>query len=95
MVGKADRTKKVVNQTTLTSKKIRINSDGEKIKCEYCKTNVLNIIRHLQKCHRNPQNTPKIELDWEHVDDYNEVKEFLIKNPCTDKEKEFKVNVNF
>ena len=30
-----------------------------------------------------------IELNWEHVDDYNEVKEFLIKNPCTDKEKEF------
>jgi len=89
MVEKAVRTKKVVSQTTLTSKKIKLNPIGEKIKCEYCKTNVLDIIRHLKKCHRNPQNAPNIELDWEYVDDYNEVKEFLIKIPCTDKEKEF------
>jgi len=46
---KADRMKKVVSQTTLTSKKIKLNADGEKIKCEYCKSNFLDIIRHLQK----------------------------------------------
>ncbi len=53
------------------------------------KSNVLDIIRHLKKCHRNPQNTPNIGLKWDNADDYNEVKEFLIENPCTDKEKEF------
>jgi len=47
------------------------------------------MIRHLQKCHRNPQNSPRISLDWEYIEDFEPIKEFLIKNPCTDKMKEF------
>ena len=45
--------------------------------------------RHLLKCYRNPDNSPNIELEWDHVEEYNEFKEFLIENPRTDKEREF------
>ena len=45
--------------------------------------------RHLLKCYRKPDNSPKIELEWDHVEEYNEFKEFLIENPLTDKEREF------
>ncbi len=45
--------------------------------------------RHLLKCYRNPDNSPNIQLNWEHVDEYNTFKEFLIENPLTEKEREF------
>ncbi len=89
MGEKTERLKKIVNQNTLTSKKIRVGAKGEKIKCNFCNSKVLDLARHLLKCYRNPDNSPKIELEWDHVDDYNEFKEFLIENPCTDKEREF------
>ncbi len=52
-------------------------------------TKVLDMARHLLKCYRNPENSPQIELEWEHVDEYNEFKDFLIEKPQTDKEREF------
>jgi len=66
-----------------------VSVKGEKVQCEFCKSKVVDTIRHQQKCHCNPKNSPQITLDWDYVVDYNEIKEFLIKNPCTDKEKEF------
>ena len=89
MEEKAQATKKIVIQNTLTSKKIRVSTKGEKIKCNFCNSKVLDLARHLLKCYRNPDNSPKIELEWDHVDEYNEFKDFLIKNPLTDKEREF------
>jgi len=80
---------KVVSQTTLNSKKIRVSVKGEKLKCNFCNSKVLDLARHLLKCYRNPENSPIIELNWDHVDEFNDFKEFLIKNPCTDKEREF------
>ena len=78
-----------MNQKTLDQKKINLTTKEGKIQCEYCKSRVLDIIRHLERCRRNPKNTPKIELNWDHVDEFNEFKEFLIEKPCTDKEREF------
>ncbi len=89
MEDKAQVRKKIVNQNTLTNKKIRIGVKGEKIKCEFCNSKVLDLARHLLKCYHNPENSPNIELEWDHVDEYNEFKEFLIENPRTDKEREF------
>lgn len=89
MGEKAQVTKKIVNQNTLTSKKIRVGTKGEKIKCNFCNSKVLDLAKHLLRCYRNPDNSPKIELNWDVVEEFNEFKEFLIKNPCTDKEREF------
>ena len=89
MEDKAQVRKKIVNQNTLTSKKIRVGVKGEKIKCDFCNSKVLDLARHLLKCYRNPDNSPNIELEWDHVKEYNEFKEFLIENPRTDKEREF------
>jgi len=61
----------------------------EKVRCEHCKCKIVDIIHHLQKCHRNPHNTPRIELNRDYIDEHRETEEFLIKNPCTDKEREF------
>ncbi len=81
--------KKIVSQNTLDSKKIRVSTKGEKLKCEFCNSKVLDLGRHLLKCYRNPDNTPKINLEWDNVNEYNEFKDFLIKKPQTDKEREF------
>ncbi len=81
--------KRIVSQNTLDSKKIRVSVKGEKLKCEFCTSKVLDMARHLLKCYRNPENSPPIELEWDHVNEYNEFKEFLIENPRTDKEREF------
>ena len=89
MEEEAQVRKKIVNQNTLTSKKIRVGVKGEKIKCDYCNSKVLDLARHLLKCYRNPDNSPNIDLEWDHVEEYNEFKEFLIENPQTDKEREF------
>ena len=89
MVEKAQVRKKIVSQNTLDSKKIRVSVKGEKLKCEFCANKVLDMARHLLKCYRNQENSPKIELEWDHVEEYNEFKEFLIENPRTDKEREF------
>ena len=62
---------------------------GEKLKCDFCNSKVLDLGRHLLKCYRNPVNSPQIELEWDNVSEYNEFKEFLIEKPCTDKEREF------
>ena len=62
MGEKAQATKKIVNQNTLTSKKIRVGAKGEKIKCNFCNSKVLDLARHLLKCYRNPENSPNIEL---------------------------------
>lgn len=86
MIKKAE---KIVSQKTLDSKNIRVSVKGKKIKCEFCKTNVVDMIRHLQKCHCNPKNSPEIKLDWDNLNEYDEIEEFLIKNPCTDKEDDF------
>ena len=83
------KSKKITLQKTLNSKKIRVSVKGEKIKCDFCNSKVLDLARHLLKCYRNPENSPDIELEWEHVEDYNNFKEFLIENPCTNKEREF------
>ena len=89
MREKAQVRKKIVSQNTLDSKKIRVSVKGEKLKCEFCANKVLDMARHLLKCYRNQENSPKIELEWDHVEEYNEFKEFLIENPRTDKEREF------
>ncbi len=89
MEEKAQVRKKIVNQNTLTNKKIRVGVKGEKIRCDYCNSKVLDLARHLLKCYRNPDNSPNIELEWDHVEEYDEFKEFLIENPRTDKEREF------
>jgi tetrahydrodipicolinate N-succinyltransferase len=47
------------------------------------------MIRHLNNCHLNSKNSPKIEVDWEYWDEFNIVKDHLIKNPTTSKMKEF------
>ena len=78
-----------ISQNTLTNKKIRVGKKGEKIQCVHCKTRVLDIFRHLEKCYCNPQNAPNITIDWDYVEDFEPIKEFVIKNPCTDKEREF------
>ena len=69
--------KKIVNQNTLTSKKIRVGVKGEKISCDFCNSKVLDLARHLLKCYRNPDNSPNIDLEWDHVEEYDEFKEFL------------------
>lgn len=92
MVEKAQVIKKptrIVSQKTLDSKKFKVSVKGEKVQCEFCKSKVFDMILHLQKCHRNPDNTPKIELDWDYIEDFQATEEFLIKHPCTDKEREF------
>lgn len=89
MVKTIKKAEKIVSQKTLDSKNIRISVKGEKIKCEFCKNNVVDMIRHLQKCHCNPKNSPEIKIDWDYLEEYNETKEFLLKNPCTDKMREF------
>ncbi len=81
--------KKAVSQKTLNQKKINLTTKEGKVQCEFCKAKVQDILRHLTRCYRNPDNAPMIELEWDHVEDYNNFKEFLIKNPCTDKEREF------
>ncbi len=83
------KSKKTVSQKTLNQKKINLTTKKGKVQCEYCKAKVQDILRHLAKCYRNPDNSPKIELEWDHVEDYNNFKEFLIKNPLTDKERKF------
>ena len=89
MVEKAEKIKKTVSQKTLVGKKITIALKGEKICCEYCKSKVVDLIRHLKKCHLNPQNSPKIEVDWEYWEKYNIVRDHLIKNPVTSKMREY------
>ncbi len=54
MGKKAQVRKKIVSQNTLDSKKIRVGAKGEKIKCDYCNSKVLDLARHLLKCYRNP-----------------------------------------
>ena len=83
------KAKKVVSQKTLNSKKIRVSVKGGKLKCDFCNSKVLDLARHLLKCYRNLESTPKIELEWDHVNEYNEFKEFLMEKPCTDKVREF------
>ena len=80
---------KVVSQTTLDSKKFKVGNKGEKIKCQFCKGKVVDMIRHLQRCHRNPSNAPKIEVDWDYVEQFQVVENYLIKDPRTEKTKEF------
>lgn len=89
MIKTIEKAEKIVSQKTLNSKNIRVSVEGKKIKCEFCKSKVVDMIRHLQKCHCNPKNSPEIKLDWVYLDEYDEIKEFLIKNPCTDKANEF------
>ena len=86
---KAQVVKKIVSQTTLNSKKIRVSAKGEKVQCNFCKSKVQDLARHLLKCSRNPNNSPKIELKWEHAEEFKMFKEFLIEKPHTDKEREF------
>ena len=74
---------------SLNNRKIRVSVKGEKLKCDFCNRKVFDLTRHLLKCYRNPDISPKIELNWDHIDEFNEFKEFLIENPCTDKEREF------
>jgi hypothetical protein len=88
MVEKAEKIKKVVSQKTLAGRKIKLASKGEKTQCEFCKSKVLDITRHLKNCHLNPDNTPKIEIDWEYWEEYDVVKDHLIKNPVTNKMRE-------
>jgi len=89
MVEKADKIRKVASQKTLDSKKIRLSPKGEKAKCEHCKSKVVDIIRHLDKCHLNPRNSAKIEVDWEYWEEFNIVKDHLIKNPTTNKMRQY------
>jgi hypothetical protein len=89
MVEGTEKIKKVVSQKTLDAKKIRLSSKGKKVQCEYCKVKVFDIIRHLEKCHLNPKNSPKIEVDWEYWEEFNIVKDHLIKNPTTDLMKKY------
>ncbi len=83
------KAKKIAHQKTLNSKKIRVSVKGEKLKCDFCNSKVLDLARHLLRCYRNPENSPQIELEWDSVSEYNEFKEFLIEKPCTDKERKF------
>jgi hypothetical protein len=78
-----------VSQTTLDSKKIQLSSIGKKVKCEYCKNKVVDTIKHLEKCHLNPKNSPKIEVNWEDWEEFYIVKDHLIKNPTTNKMREY------
>ena len=89
MVEKAQTIRKVVSQKTLDSKKFIVSAKGGKVKCEFCKGKVVDIIRHLRKCHLNPSNAPKIEIDWDYIEQYREVENCLIKDPSTEKMKEF------
>jgi hypothetical protein len=89
MVEKADKIKKITSQKTLDSKKIQVSPKGEKIKCDHCKSKVVDMIRHLEKCHLNPKNSPKIEIDWDYWNEFNIVKDHLIKNPTTNKMREY------
>lgn len=66
-----------------------MSNKGKRIKCEFCKGKSVDIIRHLRKCHRNPSNAPRIEIDWDYLEQYQEIKKYLIKNPHTEKAKEF------
>lgn len=89
MGEKAERVRKVVSQKTLDAKSIRLSSKGKKVQCEHCKSKVVDIIRHLEKCHLNPQNSPKIEINWDYWEEFAAVKNHLIENPTTDKMKEY------
>ncbi|NVM45568.1 MAG: hypothetical protein HWN79_11690 [Candidatus Lokiarchaeota archaeon] len=63
-----EKIKKVVSQKTLVGKEIKIAPKGEKIQCQHCQSKVLDITRHLKKCHRNPDNSPKITINWDHLE---------------------------
>ncbi|TET00490.1 MAG: hypothetical protein E3J90_03970 [Promethearchaeota archaeon] len=89
MVEKAQMVKSIVSQKTLDSKKIKVSSKGEKTQYEFCKKRYSDVIKHLQKCHRNPDNAPKIEVDCDNLEQYQLYEKCLIKNPITDKMKEF------
>ena len=90
MVEKAQAIRKVVSQKTLDHKKFVVgNNKREKVRCEHCKGKVVDIMRQLQRCHLSPSNAPKIELDWEYIEQYQEVKNYLIKNPRTEKAKKY------
>ena len=47
------------------------------------------MIRHLKNFHLRPENSPKIEVDWEYWEEFDVVKDHLIKNPITNKMREF------
>ena len=89
VLEKAQKIRKVVSQKTLDSKRFIVSNKGEKVKCEFCKGKVVDVIRHLRRCHLNPRNAPKIEIDWDYIEQYREVENCLIKDPSTEKMKEF------
>jgi hypothetical protein len=89
MVEGTEKIKKVVSQKTLDAKRIRLGSKGKRVQCEHCKSRVFDIIRHLERCHLNLKNSPKIEIDWEYWEEFDIIKDHLIKNPTTDKMKEY------
>lgn len=61
----------------------------KKTKCQFCKGKFLGMDLHLKKCHKNPGNFPIFPLDWDYIEKYQLIKEFLIKNPQTTMEREF------
>ena len=90
MIEKAQAIRKVVSQKTLDHKKFIVgNNKKEKVRCGFCKGKVVDIMRHLQRCHLNPSSAPKIEIDWDYIEQYREVENCLIKDPSTEKAKEF------
>ena len=89
MVEGTEKIKKVVSQKTLDAKNIQLSSKGKRTQCKYCKVRVLGIIKHLEKCHLNPKNSPKIEINWEYWEEFDVVKDHLIRNPTTEKMREY------
>ena len=83
MVEKTERIKKIVSQKTLVGKKIKIAFKDEKTQCEHCKSKVLDITKHLKKCLRNPRNSPKISINWEHLERYKPFESHLINEKIT------------
>jgi len=48
MVEKAEKIKKTVSQNTLLDgTKIKITPKGKKVQCEFCKSHVIDLIKHL------------------------------------------------
>lgn len=82
-----NRQKTILN--TFIEKKSKQKLPKEKVKCPHCKTKILDLAKHLKKCHANPVNIPKTTINWEHVEDYNLIEEFLFKNPPTEMMKAF------
>ncbi len=60
-----------------------------KSKCQFCKIKIFDLKKHESSCHLNPTTIPRTDYDWEYFEQFDMIRDFLIKNPTTKKMKKF------